>query len=86
MESNSSPKQSLIKSELNIGLVLESCFYTVLFLALAFYGAVMIIKIPVDGEFTGFLVYVVSPIAILLGLWGTYRAWNYLTKTIVRTG
>jgi hypothetical protein len=86
MESNDSPKQSLVKSELTIGLILESCFYTILFLSLAFYGTVMILRMPVDGEFTGFLVYVMSPISISLGLWGTFRSWNYLTKTIVKTG
>jgi hypothetical protein len=71
---------------LQYGISIFSAFYfTIISIVSVVSGGFIISKMKVDGELSGFLVYIFSPVLILFGLYTIYRVWNNSTLIKVKT-
>lgn len=70
-------KVPLKEDILDKSIAFLSSFYFIFICLLAIiWGLGMILSLSVEGEFTGFLIYVLAPLLIIFGIYGIYRVWK----------
>ena len=65
---------------------IDSIYFILICSASIFSGIMIVLKFSVDGELAIFLIYILSPLLLVFGIYGLYRIWSNTKFIKVTTG
>lgn len=85
---NVRPTRLFIKGDVldKFNSLISSLYFLIFCVSIIIIGIYILLKIPLEGEFTDFLIYILSPFLILFGLYGIYRVWHNSSLIKISTG